>query len=192
MSLGRAILEYISLSPVFPLVILNEMIGTQLQGRQRNKYSANCSACGNYIEPQAGYLFKNTRYRNSRGHHVKCEDCCTGVTAKRLREVQKLTRGKTLSVTFAKKWLESLDVKTIKDEWGVYCEVYYEGVLILGYCNACEGWQEYPNSDWCQEQAQRLQGCFTDKAIDYICETLTELIQEKLNVPLSCSTGDVK
>lgn len=99
---------------------------------------------------------------------------------------------KVFSLTFAKEWLESLDVKTIQDEWGVYCEVYSQDLLILEYCNDTQPWQHHPNFDWCQEQAQKLEGYFADEAVDYICETLRELIREKLSVSLSSSTGDLR
>lgn len=151
----------------------------QLQERRRNQYSSNCSECRSSIAPQQGYLFKNTKYRTSKGYHVKCEDCVTGVTARRIREAEK-AQCKTLSVTFAKKWCEKLYVKILKDEFGVYCEVYDNGTLILGYCNAFEGWQEYPTEDWCEEQAKKMKGSFSTKAIEYICETLTEAIQVNL------------
>ena len=101
-------------------------------------------------------------------------------------------RDKTLSLTFAKEWVESLDLKTIEDELGFYCQVYYQDLLILEHYNVSQSWQQHPNFDWCQQQAQKLEGCFTDEAVSYICETLPELIQKKLSAPLSSSPGDVR
>lgn len=152
------------------------------QHRSRNEYPKNCSECGKYIESRQGYLFKNTKYRNSRGYHAKCEDCCSGATAKRLKQAEKeMPTRKTLSITFAKKWCESLQFKIITDDWGVYCEVHNNGTCILGWCPILFGCrQEYPTEDWCQEQAGKISGYFTDNAISYICERLTTVIQERI------------
>lgn len=168
---------------------VKQMTTTQPQERQRNRFSGNCSECRKHIEAQEGYLFKNTKYRTSKGYHVKCEDCFTGATAKRIREEEKASKGKTLSVNFAKKWCESLQLKhqfigeyvycDVKKD-PVSCEVYSEGSLILGWADIFEGFQEYPTEEWCQEQASKLGGYFTDNAVSYICEKLAEMIQEKI------------
>lgn len=148
--------------------------------RQRNSYSANCSECKVYVEAQDGFLFKNTKYSSSRGYHVKCEDCYTGVTAKRVKEQAKAARGKSLSLPFSKKWVQSLTITANRDERGVWCEVHNGTNLILGYSDIMGGWQEYPTEEWCHEQAKKLNGTFSDNAINYICEKLSELIEQTL------------
>lgn len=148
--------------------------------RQRNRYGSNCSGCKQYVEAYQGFLFKNTKFRNSRGYHTKCNDCYTGETAKRLREEAKCAKGKTLSLAFAKKWCDSLEIKFIKSEWEDYCEVYDKEMLILGYSDFLGGDQEYPNEEWCEAQGKRLNGTFTDKAVNHICDGLTQVILEYL------------
>src|SRR4028119_1896816 len=157
---------------------------TTLLDRQRNTYPGNCSECKEYVEAHEGYVFKNTKYRTSRGYYVKCEDCVTDVTAKRFKNEEEKNKSKTLSIHFAKKWCEGLQMKheyiPYLDEDridAVACEVYSEGALLLGWCNFARGYQEYPTEEWCQEQAKKLGGHFSDKAVSYICEKLTERIQ---------------
>lgn len=157
--------------------------GTQSQERRRNTYSGNCSECKKYVEASGGYLFKNTKYRSNKGYHVKCENCFTGATAKRLKEEKKKNRTKTLSINFARKWLQKLQLKHQSISYldgrkdPIFCEIYSEDSLILGWCNFFRGSQEYPTLEWCQEQATKLGGQFSDNAVNYICEELTERIQ---------------
>jgi hypothetical protein len=155
-------------------------------GRGRNTYPGNCSECHKCVEAHEGYLFKNTKYCTSKGYHVKCEDCFTGATAKHLKKEEKKGRTKTLSVNFAKKWLQSLqmkhqDVVYLNDKKNpVSCEVYTQTSLILGWNDFGQGHQEYPTEEWCQEQATKLGGHFSENAVSYICEELTERIQVRI------------
>lgn len=154
---------------------------TTLLDRRRNTYPGNCSECKKCVETHEGYLFKNTKNCRSKGYYVKCEDCATGVTVKQLKK----NKGKTLSINFAKKWCENLQMKYEYIPYldridPVACEIHSEGSLILGWCDFARGSQEYPSEEWCQEQASKLEGYFSDNAVSYICEELTEKIQVKI------------
>ena len=157
-----------------------------LENRYRNRYAANCSDCRTLVEIGTGYLFKNTKYRNSKGYHVKCQLCYDGTTEKLRREADRLSRPKTLSLTFAKKWVKSLNLVvtpliwaegTAEEDRGQYVRVKDGEEVILGWLQIIMGMQEYPNEDWTQEQAERLGGQFSDSAVTYIIETLTPMIE---------------
>lgn len=154
--------------------------------RLQNKYSANCSVCKAFVLEWEGFLYKNTKYSNSKGYHVKCKGCHTGENQKQQQKEDRQKKEKTLSLVYAKKWCESLTFKIQQDCGDVWCDVIDpNGEILLGFAFALNIGQEYPSYCWCESVGRKIGGVFSDRATEYIIETVTQRIESENSKAIS-------
>jgi len=128
----------------------------------------NCSVCKVTVNPFEGWLYKTTKYRNSRGYHCKCDNCHTGKTPK--------PKSKNLGVNQAKKIVKECKTTVINE----ICYINYRGIELAGY-HPFDLTQSYYSSGINAELC-KMNDCddMTTKAEEYLQETIDDMIAKAL------------